>query len=171
MENLIGRKIKGFKFEDEIIGYDSYMNKHIGSIGYIVDVSDNEVEVQFESVSWFYPLDQIEQHLVEEEPKGIFEKSKEALRKYILENKEQVKEDLQRLRELSEPEETIEEKITRLEKELEEAKKESKEKVWILVWKNGKGVLDLEIKLENPKTQILYSDGDYTLIDIIDREY
>lgn len=68
MKDLIGRKMKGFKFEDELIKYDKSMKKHIGEIGEIIDVNTNFVQVSFQGVIWYYPLDQIEQHLIPEDP-------------------------------------------------------------------------------------------------------
>ena len=65
MKNLIGRKIKGFKFED---GGSSDMDKFIGEIGTIKNVYGNCALVQFKDGWWSYPLDQIEPHLVSEDP-------------------------------------------------------------------------------------------------------
>ena len=63
MKNLIGRKIKGFKFED---GYNSEMDNHIGEIGTITHVRRSYCRVQFENGFCYYPTDQIEQHLIDE---------------------------------------------------------------------------------------------------------
>ena len=67
MNNLIGRKIRGFKFEDTNIVYLSVMNSNIGEVGEITFVSKKDVMVQFENDRWYYPIDQIEKHLISEE--------------------------------------------------------------------------------------------------------
>ena len=67
---LIGKKVKGFKFEGD---YASKMNKHIGKIGEIISVNLKKtiVRVEFTTGSWCYPADQIEKHLVKELPKSF----------------------------------------------------------------------------------------------------
>jgi hypothetical protein len=69
---LIGKKVKGFKFEKEDgrIYYSHYMNDKIGSIGIITeyDKEYNTYKVAFENDFWAYPAELIEQHLVEETP-------------------------------------------------------------------------------------------------------
>jgi len=68
MNNLIGRKIKGFKFENSNIGFSDEMNNFIGSIGKVDCVYSDRVLVEFDFGSYFqYPLDQIEKHLIPEE--------------------------------------------------------------------------------------------------------
>lgn len=70
MKNLIGKKVRGFKFESmkyNDLHYGTEMDNHIGEIGTIKD-SDKEVaSVQFKSDWWRYPASLIEQHLVEED--------------------------------------------------------------------------------------------------------
>jgi hypothetical protein len=70
---LIGKKVKGFKFDDGMhkgLEYVSDMNRQIGKIGKIIAYrnSDNSYHVEFEDDYWFYPAELIEQHLVEETP-------------------------------------------------------------------------------------------------------
>ena len=67
MNNLIGRKIRGFKFEDINIGYLPIIDSSIGEVGEISLVLDDRVRVDFKENSWYYPLDQIEKHLIPEE--------------------------------------------------------------------------------------------------------
>ena len=68
MNNLKGRKIKGFKFENSNIGFSDEMNNFIGSIGKVDCVYSDRVLVEFDFGSYFqYPLDQIEKHLIPEE--------------------------------------------------------------------------------------------------------
>lgn len=74
MENLIGRKVRGFNFKyiDNSLDYISRMNKHIGEIGVIEDFDeiDKTIKVKFKDASWYYPLSEIEKHLVEEFERG-----------------------------------------------------------------------------------------------------
>lgn len=68
MENLIGKKMYGFKYEttDNLI-YASALDKYIFAIGTITGVSEanNFVKVSFDSDdSFFYPLHLVEQYLV-----------------------------------------------------------------------------------------------------------
>lgn len=70
MENLIGKKVRGFKFKGS--NYVSFMDKHIGEIGVIeyFDKTDELFRVQFKDEWWNYPLSEIENHLVEEFKRG-----------------------------------------------------------------------------------------------------
>ena len=64
MKNLVGRKVKGFKFEHDQIGHISMMNDYIGQVGEIASVGEYSFHVDFGD-GWFfsYPLDQIKEHL------------------------------------------------------------------------------------------------------------
>jgi len=64
-ERLIGKKVKGFKFED--FYYQSNMDKYIGKIGIIQEFNAITVRIDFNDISFYYPADQIEAHLVEDE--------------------------------------------------------------------------------------------------------
>lgn len=70
MKDLIGRKVKGFKFKTDLdrIWYEPDMDKNIGEVGVIkrYDKSFNDFLVAFENGLWFYPAEEIEQHLVDE---------------------------------------------------------------------------------------------------------
>ena len=67
-ERLIGRKVRGFKFEDkEDIIFDEQMEKYIGEVGVIEKIYTNDVKIVFKEDYFFYPLNQIEAHLVEEQ--------------------------------------------------------------------------------------------------------
>ena len=71
MENLIGRKIKGFKCRDS--NFSSKMEKYIGKAGFIESVLDNRVGVYFENSFYcYYPLDQIQPHLIPLEKQDEF---------------------------------------------------------------------------------------------------
>lgn len=70
MENLIGKKVKGFKFENnkfEYISYTNSMDIFVGAVGVIEDenLSGNGYIVSFGSQSWSYPKELIMEHLVE----------------------------------------------------------------------------------------------------------
>ena len=56
-EKLIGKKVRGFKFEDKpTINYDDLMDEYVGKVGEIIKIyKDNTCKIQFED------------HLVEEE--------------------------------------------------------------------------------------------------------
>lgn len=67
--SLIGRKVKGFKFESNgDLDYMPEMDNHIGEVGEIVHYVkyDNSYGIQFKGDYWRYPADQIEAHLVGE---------------------------------------------------------------------------------------------------------
>jgi hypothetical protein len=69
-ERLIGKKVKGFKFEHLNIAYSCLMDKFIDKVGVIKEFSsDNKAcIIEFEDgQSYYYPADQIEAHLVEDE--------------------------------------------------------------------------------------------------------
>lgn len=69
-EKLIGRKVKGFKFEPLKIGYNHFMDKFIGEVGIIKEFSSDNKSciIEFDSNnSYYYPADQIEAHLVDNE--------------------------------------------------------------------------------------------------------
>jgi hypothetical protein len=70
--NLIGKKVRGFKFNNDKYdyGYSDKMDKHIGVVGIIKEYTQvfNAYLVDFENEDWYYPAELIEQHLVEETP-------------------------------------------------------------------------------------------------------
>jgi hypothetical protein len=69
MKDLIGKKVKGFKFDSIFTcRYYIQMDKHIGEVGEIVEYCKkyNNYKIQFADSSWRYPSDQIEAHLVDE---------------------------------------------------------------------------------------------------------
>lgn len=69
MEDLIGRNVRGFKFESRgDLPYATEMNKYIGKVGEVIAYyrSSNEYRVKFEDALWSYPAEQIKKHLVEE---------------------------------------------------------------------------------------------------------
>jgi len=71
-EELIGKKVKGFKFDGDKYkyGYSDKMDKHIGVVGIIKEYTQvfDAYLVNFENEDWYYPAELIEQHLVDEEP-------------------------------------------------------------------------------------------------------
>jgi hypothetical protein len=71
--NLIGKKVKGFKFEDgkyNGLSFPNEMNHYIGKVGIIDEYNEtnNRYKVEFEDDYLFYPAELIEQHLVEHDP-------------------------------------------------------------------------------------------------------
>jgi hypothetical protein len=73
MKELIGRKVKGFKFEHGTnkINYiygDAGMDKYIGKIGTIIKICDRKAVVEFEDTTLAYPTSLIEQNLVPDNP-------------------------------------------------------------------------------------------------------
>lgn len=69
-ERLIGRKVRGFKFEsNQNVGYSKLLDNQIGKVGVIKKIyDDNTVRVLFEGIiNFYYPADQIEDHLVVDE--------------------------------------------------------------------------------------------------------
>lgn len=78
MENLIGKKVIGFKFEDNYnIFFDERMNNYIGQVGEIDDIYDSIVDIRFEdNLVWSYPLELIEDYLVDEPKELVEEESK-----------------------------------------------------------------------------------------------
>jgi hypothetical protein len=77
-EELIGKKVRGFKFEDtKDVYYITKMGSHIGEIGIIALYKPeyNTYRVDFPNDYWFYPATEIEKHLIENEMKITIKKS------------------------------------------------------------------------------------------------
>ena len=70
-KELISKKVRGFKFDNNKYGYVDKMDEHIGEVGIIKDYNSvyNAFRVYFENDNWLYPAELIEQHLVEEPTK------------------------------------------------------------------------------------------------------
>lgn len=69
-QNYIGRKVKGFSFDDSNeYSYVDGMNKHIVEIGTIQHIYDDgkSARVMFKNDFWVYPVSLIDQHLVPSE--------------------------------------------------------------------------------------------------------
>jgi NTP pyrophosphatase (non-canonical NTP hydrolase) len=66
MENFIGKKVYGFKFESvRNVAYAPEMDKYIGKIGTIETYSKGDFyRVNFGEISWMYPEELIENYLV-----------------------------------------------------------------------------------------------------------
>jgi hypothetical protein len=67
-QKLIGRKVKGFKFETNAPVYQSDMDNYIGEVGVIEEYVEENIsfKVRFKDNYWHYPASLIEQHLVDE---------------------------------------------------------------------------------------------------------
>jgi hypothetical protein len=70
MKNYIGRKCKGFRFEDETdkVPWVQSMENFIGKMGLISNQRDDSVRIEFEKGWWNYPISLIEEHLIPESP-------------------------------------------------------------------------------------------------------
>jgi hypothetical protein len=70
MKNYVGRKCKGFRFEDGTDGleWNPMMRHHIKEVGVIEIQYKNSVRVQFEGYNWSYPISLIEPYLIPETP-------------------------------------------------------------------------------------------------------
>ena len=70
MKNYIGRKCKGFRFEDGLanLTFSSMMQKHMGEIGEIKYQGNEHVVIQFKDDRLSYPISLIEPHLFPETP-------------------------------------------------------------------------------------------------------
>jgi hypothetical protein len=71
MKELIGKKIKGFKFKSKSASlpiYNKEMDNYIGKIGVIYSVGNSFIDVQFDNRPWSYPLPEALNHIVEEHP-------------------------------------------------------------------------------------------------------
>lgn len=68
MEDLVGRKVKGFRFfhNTSSAGWNPGMSKHIGEVGVITYQYDGVVRVEFKNDWWYYPIEGIVQQLVDE---------------------------------------------------------------------------------------------------------
>jgi hypothetical protein len=73
MKNYVGRKIRGFRFEDGIdgVGWIRAKEEKIGEVGEVESQHSNCVFVIFKDNAWSYPISLIEQHLIEEETPEI----------------------------------------------------------------------------------------------------
>ena len=66
MENLIGRKCKGFEFKGNL-GFVQNMAEHIGKTGTIEEIiSESIVRIRFrdDELAWNYPISEIRKHLI-----------------------------------------------------------------------------------------------------------
>jgi hypothetical protein len=70
MKNYVGRKCKGFRFEDRVDGseWNPRMEKCINQIGEVVTQGTVHVTVKFYDGIWSYPISLIEEHLIPETP-------------------------------------------------------------------------------------------------------
>ena len=74
MKNLIGKKVKGFKFEDDKYpsNYNKEMDRYIGEVGEIITHKKdyNSYKVLFKDNFFYYPAELIEKHILEEFERG-----------------------------------------------------------------------------------------------------
>ena len=70
MKNYVGRKIRGFKFQDGtdgVIWYESMID-NIDKIGEIIEQRKSVVRIRFDNRHFCYPISLIEPHLIPETP-------------------------------------------------------------------------------------------------------
>jgi hypothetical protein len=75
MKNYVGRKIRGFRFEDDtdgVIWYESMID-NIDKIGEIIEQRKSVVRIRFDNRHFCYPISLIEPHLIEEETPEIID--------------------------------------------------------------------------------------------------
>jgi hypothetical protein len=73
MKNYVGRKIRGFRFEDCTDGvlWNEDMAIYIGEVGECIRQNNDCLRLEFDDTNWGYPISLIEQHLIEEEEPEI----------------------------------------------------------------------------------------------------
>jgi hypothetical protein len=70
MKNYVGRKCKGFRFENgtDRVEWIKGKKKYIGDVGVIKKQSSGYVTIEFKDDFWDYPISLIEPHLIPETP-------------------------------------------------------------------------------------------------------
>jgi len=84
MENYVGKKCRGFFFgeqDNSEYSFYSVMEDYIGVIGVIVEEDNDYVLIDFNGSSWYYPISEIEKHLVNEEKDTIVEAVRDDLQR------------------------------------------------------------------------------------------
>jgi hypothetical protein len=73
MKNYVGRKIRGFKFEDGTDGvrWNEDMVIYIGEVGKCIRQNNRCLTFEFDDTTWGYPISLIEPHLIEDETPEI----------------------------------------------------------------------------------------------------
>lgn len=70
--NLVGRKIRGFKFESkDSIRFTDSMEEYIGITGKIISENEFYVTVKFDEVKFAYPIQEALDYILKEEPKEL----------------------------------------------------------------------------------------------------
>ena len=68
MKNYVGKKIRGFRFEDETDGL-KWIEEMTGCIGYVGEIKyqhSKYVGIIINNYCWQYPISLVDEHLVEE---------------------------------------------------------------------------------------------------------
>jgi hypothetical protein len=70
MKNYVGKKIRGFKFEDGTDGvkWNEDMVIYIGEVAKCIRQNNRCLTFEFDDTTWGYPISLIEPHLIEETP-------------------------------------------------------------------------------------------------------
>lgn len=87
MKNLIGKKVRGFKFESRRwYLYDPAMYSYEGEVGEIEEYKDEDefYKVKFKDDFWYYPAELIEQHLVDHDLTETTEQYTDAIKEAII---------------------------------------------------------------------------------------
>ena len=73
MKNYVGRKIRGFRFEDGTDGvrWNEDMVIYIGEVGKCIRQNNRCLTFEFNDTTWGYPISLIEPHLIEEKTPEI----------------------------------------------------------------------------------------------------
>jgi hypothetical protein len=105
MKNYVGKKIKGFKFEDwtNSVPWNEDMAVYIGEVGLILEQHSSFVMVEFDDdKTWGYPISLIEEHLVEEDQQLTIDKELKDLMTEFLSWKKEKEEETYKERQVSE---------------------------------------------------------------------
>ena len=89
MKNYVGKKCKGFDFKQAKTSLPKDRKKFLGKIGVITEQNDYNVLIEFktgevgynEEVGMYYPISEVEKHLVDEEKDTIVEAVRDDLQK------------------------------------------------------------------------------------------
>jgi hypothetical protein len=75
MKNYVGRKIRGFRFDDgtDDIRWNEDMFYYLGKVGNVVKQGIESVTVKFDCETWTYPISLIEPHLIEDKAPEIID--------------------------------------------------------------------------------------------------
>jgi len=91
MKDYVGKKVKGFKFNDWTngIAWNEGMEAYIGKVGEVLSQNSNYVIIGFyDDETWTYPISLVGDHLVEEEQLTIDKELKDLMVEFLSWKKE-----------------------------------------------------------------------------------